>query len=214
MIRVLVFLTTLTLVACSKDVPSGKPETTTQLAATDPSKAPKAHKKVTTAEVHALIGKVEVNNAGEGWDDETMRILEPSELTFDALQGPMGPFAEATLFFDNRIGAAFTFTGWVIADVNGKKTAWRLAHDTGALERIRAVDFVDVGKDGATDILVEFEYVTGMGPNGLEPIPSVVVLFWEFGISNFVTRPELLEESSAGTLEEAKTYLRQKGQIN
>lgn len=231
--RVLVPLFALSLVACSKETPSENPdapppatvpaaepvaepkaEPAPELAA---GSAPKGYKTISKEAVHAMIAKVKDNRAGEKtWDDANMRVLEPSELTFAAFQGPIGPYEQGTIFFDNRVGIAKTITGWVISDTeaNGIHTAWRFAHDVGALEEIKAVDFVDIGKDATRDILVEFEYITGMGPNGLEPIASVMVVLWDDEVNDFVTSPDIFGSASVSTIEEAKKFLREKGQLD
>lgn len=231
--RILVPLIALTLVACSKEAPSENPSTEPPPAtvpAAEPvaepaepkvapapaaSPAPSGYKTISKEAIHAMIATVKVNKAGEkSWDDAKMRVLEPSELTFDALQGPMGPYEECTVFFDNTVGIAQTISGWVISDIEGEPTAWRFAHNVGALEEIKAVDFVDIGKDATKDILVEFEYITGMGPNGMEPISSVVAVLWDDEVEDFITNPDLFGNASVTTIEEAKKFLREKGHIN
>ncbi len=234
--RVLVPLFALSLAACSKEAPSENPDAPppatvpaaeqaaepTAAPAPTPApapvgSAPNGYKTLSKEAVHAMIAKVTENKAGEKtWDDAKMRVLEPSELTFTAFQGPIGPYEQGTIFFDNRVGIARTITGWVIADTeaNGVLTAWRFAHDVGALEEIKAVDFVDIGKDATRDILVEFEYITGMGPNGMEPIASVMVVLWDDEVNDFVTSPDIFGSASVSTLEEAKKFLREKGQID
>lgn len=235
--RVLVPLFALSLAACSKEAPSENPDTPPPAtvpaaepvaepeakAAPDPapdpaaSSAPKGYTTISKEAVDAMIAKVTVNKAGEKtWDDANMRVLEPSELTFAAFQGPIGPYEQGTIFFDNRVGIAKTITGWVISDTeaNGVHTAWRFAHDTGALEEIKAVDFVDIGKDATRDILVEFDYITGMGPNGMEPIPSVVAVLWDDEVNDFVTSPDIFGDASVSTIEEAKKLLRENGQLD
>lgn len=160
--RILLPLIALTLVACSKEappqaptepppatVPAAKPvvepaaEPKAEPAPAAASNAPNGYKTISKEAIHAMIATVKVNKAGEKtWDDANMRKLEPSELTFDALQGPMGPYEECTVFFDNTVGIAQTISGWVISDIEGEPTAWRFAHNVGALEEIKAVDFV------------------------------------------------------------------------
>jgi hypothetical protein len=229
MSRLLATIAALSLFACSNETPkaaeqataaqaapaeNAQPQTAQAAQPAQPAQAPAAttHQKVSKADVHALIPQVQVNNAGEGWDDESMRELKPTELAYDALKGPIGPFKDATIFFDLN-SAAYTFSGWVIADQDGKKAAWRFAHNVGALDTVKAVEFVDVGKDGFTDMLVEFDFVTGMGSEGMIPQPGVAVIYWENPIKNFVSRDDLLT-ADAHTIEIAKKELRAKNHIN
>lgn len=211
----------LALTACSKDAsaPAQNSEPTAPVAAAQdtpavqeakPAPTPPSSPTMDIAQAKPLLAQVEVNTAGEEWEEEIMRKLDPNTLTHKAYNHAVGPFANATVVFDQPMGATVTVTGWVLAEQDGKKTAWRFANNVGAFEEITGVEFVDLKGDGHMDFLVEFTFLSGMGPEGMIPQPGVAAFMWENPIKKMTWADEIFKGVPT-TLAEAKEDLKKSG---
>lgn len=134
-----------------------------------------------------------IATAGSPSEADEQRLVAPhlggKKLAHPALRGAFGPWRDAIVALTATAdGPPAALDGFVIVD-GGRVLPLPSLHDQWSLWEVDAVMFEDVDGDGAKELIVIAEYLTGVGPTGAQPFNANAVVRWNG--SAFVRMPEV-----------------------
>jgi hypothetical protein len=176
----------LTLACCASPPPptaAPAPEVPVPVATVVASAAPSAPAPSASAAPPPSSPPASAGSFQQLTEDESRRLVTPhlagAKLAHPAFRGPFGPSSASIVAVTATADAPpADFAGLVVLP-DGKVLKLPALHDHWSGWEVHAVLFEDVDGDGAKELIVIAEYVTGIGPEGAIPFFYNSVVRWD-----------------------------------
>jgi hypothetical protein len=105
--------------------------------------------------------------------------LDGKKLAHPAFRGPFGPAGDNVVALTATADAPPADLAGFVVLADGRVLPLPRLHDHWSLWEVNAILFEDVDGDGARDLVVLAEFITGAGPQGAAPFHASAVVRWD-----------------------------------